>query len=102
MRAKAEGLIADGNEAGTGHRVTAGKQRHLMPLTHELFGQVGDDALCTTVKPGRHAVEKWRYLCNPHLVGVRWLRRAASPGTHCASCRRIRVRTCSPCQTDAR
>ena len=36
-----------------GARIAAGEQCHLVPLPDQLFGQVGDDTLATTIEPRR-------------------------------------------------
>jgi hypothetical protein len=56
----------DRHQASAGDRVAAGKQRHLMPLSNKLLGQVGNDSLGAAVQLRRDAFSQWRYLRNPH------------------------------------
>ena len=49
-----------------GPRIAAGEQRHLVALTHQLFGQIGNDPLGAAIKLRRAALVQGRNLRDPH------------------------------------
>src|SRR6478672_958513 len=51
--------------------VTAGEQGHLVPHPHQLFGQVRNDTLGSTIEPRRHALHERRDLSNFHIHSSR-------------------------------
>jgi hypothetical protein len=53
--AQPQRLLAARHQSGAGGGIPAGEQRDLMPLLHELFGQVGDDAFGPAIQLRRHA-----------------------------------------------
>lgn len=63
---QAQGAPAGGHQPRLGHRVAAGKQRHLVALAHQLFGEVGDDPFRAPVVLRGDAFNRRRYLGNPH------------------------------------
>src|SRR5437763_9818606 len=61
----------------SGARIAAGEQCHLVPLPDQLFGQVGDDTLATTIEPRRTTFVQRGDLRDSHDVvtyGVWWVR----------------------------
>ena len=58
-------------------------KRHVVPLTHQLFGQIGDDAFGPAIQARRHAFDQWGNLSNSHgnsdpPAGYSYLNRAAA------------------------
>ena len=51
-----------------------------MPLLHEFFGKVGNDAFCAPVELRRHAFVKWSDLSDPHGDVSRLKASSASTG----------------------
>jgi len=51
-----------------GGGIAAREQRHPMPGAHELFGQVGHDALGTAVQPRWNTFIQGRHLCDAQLT----------------------------------
>src|SRR6266851_1693946 len=80
VRGQAQRLGADSHKPRLGDRVSAREKRHLVPLTYQFFGQVGNNSLGSTVELGWNAFIKWRYLGNSHLCGMRtWSYRHPEP-----------------------
>src|SRR5215212_3380980 len=65
-RVKAQRLRRTGDELGGRNRVCAGKERHFVPLPHELFSEPEDDALCAAVQTGRNTLDQRSDLGNFH------------------------------------
>jgi len=63
---EAQGRLAGADEFGRGDGIAARKERDVVFLTNQLFGQIGDDALGATIEPGRYAFEKGGNLRDPH------------------------------------
>src|SRR5437868_4322946 len=58
------------NESGARHRVTAGKESDVMSLPYQFFRKVVNDAFGSSLKFGRHAFIKRRYLCDSHYAAT--------------------------------
>ena len=58
---------AGGIQAGCGLRISAGKERHLMALPNEFFGQIGHDPLGASIEPRRNAFPQRGDLCDFHV-----------------------------------
>ncbi len=50
------------------HRVAAREQGNVMPLPHQLFGQIRDDPLGAAVEPGRHTFNQRGDLRDLHVT----------------------------------
>ena len=65
-----------------GFGAAARKQRHLMALAHQLFGEIGNDPLCAPIERGRHAFHEWEicafFIRNPIWPANNQTPRAAS------------------------
>jgi len=57
---------ANRNERRLCDRVTAGKQGHIVALTHEFIGQKSDDTFGAAVQLRRYPFTKWSNLGNSH------------------------------------
>ena len=60
-------MVADRAELGGCHRITAGEQGHVVPLTHQLLRQVGDDAFRAAIQFGGDALIERGHLRDSHL-----------------------------------
>ena len=68
--AKAERPRPDGMKLGGGLRISAGKQRHLMPQAYQLIDQPRHHPLGAAIELGRNAFGQRRYLGNSHSLST--------------------------------
>src|SRR2546421_10038119 len=79
-----------GDQVRLSDRVAAGEQGHLMALTEEFLGEVGDNPLGTTVVFRRHTFIEWSYLSDFHSTlpsidtSARWNTSSNGGSTACA------------------
>ena len=66
LRIEAQRLFAARHQLRRGSRVATGEQRHVVALTDQLFGQIGDDPFGAAVEPGWHAFVEGRDLGDFH------------------------------------
>src|ERR1700722_1280092 len=66
IRITPESALASGNESRRGFGVAASEQGDVVAQAHQLFSQVGNDALGPAVQFRRNALIERRYLCNTH------------------------------------
>ena len=62
-----QGPRPDGVELGSGHRIAAGEQRHVVPQRHQLLGQPRHDALGAAVELRRGRFGQRGDLCDAHI-----------------------------------
>ena len=67
---EAQGARAGRHQTRLGDGIPAGKQGHLVALTDQLLGEVGDHALGAAVIWGRHTFEEQGNLSDPHRPGL--------------------------------
>src|SRR5688572_21816269 len=51
-------------------RIAAGEQRDLMPLAHQLLGEIGNDSFRAPVQFRWNTFDQWRYLCDSHVATI--------------------------------
>src|SRR5438067_1042666 len=66
--AQAKRVAAWSNEPGSGYRITACKQGHVVPLANKFLSKIRIDPFGPSILFWRHALGKRRYLCDSHIV----------------------------------
>ncbi len=61
---------ARSDQLGLRHRIAAGEQGDVVPLSYEFLGQIRDDALGASITVGRNAFIKRSDLCDSHARGL--------------------------------
>src|SRR5437868_1787571 len=74
------------DQVGGGDRVPAGKQRHLVTLSHQFIREVGYNSLGSAIKSWWHALDERTNLRNFH---VSWLQQRPGTGRERGAARKV-------------